>query len=65
MDETSKNMKITPEKVKEYKDKLKTEMKDVFEKIRTELNDREKILSSKVEKYIDENYFNEGISYLD
>jgi hypothetical protein len=61
LDETSKNMKITPEKVKEYKDKLKTEMKDVFEKIRTELNDREKILSSKVEKYIDENYFNEGI----
>ena len=44
-------MKVTPEEVKENKDKLKSEIKNIFEKIRNELNDRENSLLSEVDKY--------------
>ena len=54
-------MKVTPEEVKENKDKLKSEIKNIFEKIRNELNDRENSLLSEVDKYFYENYINEDI----
>ena len=59
--EELEQIKVTQEEVKENKDKLKTEIKNIFEKIRSELNNREKILLSEVDKYFEEHYFNEGI----
>ena len=59
--EELEQIKVTQEEVKENKDKLKTEIKNIFEKIRSELNNRENILSLEVDKYFEENYFNEGI----
>ena len=40
---------------------IKEEIKSIFEKIRTEINNRENILTSETDKYFDDNYFNEGI----
>ena len=57
LDKEIKNIKISPERVKENKDKMKLEVKDIFEKIKTELNNRENILSSDIDKYLDEKYF--------
>ena len=54
-------MNVTPEEVEENKDKIKEEIKSIFEKIRTEINNRENILTSETNKYFDDNYFNEGI----
>ena len=54
-------MNGTPEEVEENKDKIKDEIKNIFEKIRTEINNRENILTSETDKYFDKNYFNEGI----
>ena len=61
LEESTKDMKVTPEEVKENKDKLKSEIKNIFEKIRNELNDRENLLLSEVDKYFYENYINEDI----
>ena len=61
LEESIKNIKVNPEEVKENKDKLKSEIKNIFEKIRTELNNRENILISEIDKYFDDNYYNEGI----
>ena len=54
-------MNVTPEEVEENKGKIKEEIKNIFEKIRTEINNRENILTSETNKYFDDNYFNEGI----
>ena len=54
-------MNVTPEEVEENKDKIKEEIKSIFENIRTEINNRENILTSETDKYFDKNYFNEGI----
>ena len=56
-------MNVTPEEVEENKGKIKEEIKSIFEKIRTELNNRENILTSETDKYFDKNYFNEGINF--
>ena len=62
LEQLEKKVKVIPEEVKENKDKLKSEIKNIFEKIRIELNYRENILSSEVDKYFEENYSNEGIA---
>ena len=54
-------MNVTPEEVEENKGKIKEEIKSIFENIRTEINNRENILTSETNKYFDDNYFNEGI----
>ena len=54
-------MNVTPEEVEKNKGKIKEEIKSIFEKIRTEINNRENILTSETNKYFDDNYFNEGI----
>ena len=56
LDESIKNMKVTPEEVEKKNVKLKSKIKDTFEKITNELNNRENILFSEIDKYFDENY---------
>ena len=55
------NLKNNFEKVTEKKKKLKTEIKEIFTKIKKEIKDREDFLLSEVDKYIDNNYCNEEI----
>ena len=50
------NLKIVFEKANANKENIKSEIKKIFEKIRNELNDREDILLSEVDKYYDNNY---------
>ena len=61
LEESEKKMNVTPEEVEENKGKIKEEIKSIFENIRTEINNRENILTSETNKYFDDNYFNEGI----
>ena len=43
------------------KDKLKSDIKNTFDKIRVKLNDREDILLSNVDKYFNDNFYYENI----
>ena len=61
IEEAIKNLKSIFDKITENKENLKLEIQKVFTKIRTDLNDREDILLSEVDKYFDNNYFNEGL----
>ena len=61
LEESIKNIKVNPEEIKESEDNFKSEIKSIFEKLRTELNNRESMLTSEADKYFNENYFNEGI----
>ena len=61
IEESIKTLKSIFDKINENKEKLKLEIQKVFTKLRTELNDREDILLSEVDKCFDNNYFNEDI----
>ena len=61
LEESIKSMKVSSEEIKENKDKLTIETTNIFNKIGNELKTRENISLSKIDKYFDENYLNEGV----
>ena len=61
LEETIKNLKAIFEKINESKENIKSDIQKTFTKIRTELNYREDILLLEVDKYFDNNFFDEDI----